>query len=126
MVIGGTILIIGLAVTLSTYNSASPGGSYTVMGGTILFGGIYFLGGLLAWLYWLLAGESSEYVFPKNLQKTEDYQGLGNEDIRATGDTKRRFPRTSKERRIEGIRRYKEKTPGVIIDADDEQTDEEA
>jgi len=46
MVIGGGIALIGLAVTIGTYSAAEGGGSYLIMWGPVIFGGIKFLQGL--------------------------------------------------------------------------------
>lgn len=46
MVIGGIICLVGVAITLGTYASATPGGRFTVAWGAILFGGIQFMRGL--------------------------------------------------------------------------------
>lgn len=46
MMIGGIVCLIGVAVTLGTYSSAAPGGSYLIAWGAILYGGIQFIRGL--------------------------------------------------------------------------------
>jgi hypothetical protein len=50
MIRGGVIMVIGLVVTIGTYEAASGGGSYVVAWGAILFGGADFLIGLFQML----------------------------------------------------------------------------
>ncbi|HEX2618173.1 MAG TPA: hypothetical protein VHL57_11565 [Flavobacteriales bacterium] len=46
MLIGGIILVIGIAVTVITHYNASGGGSYVVAWGAIIFGAIRFFSGM--------------------------------------------------------------------------------
>ena len=47
MLIGGSIALVGLAITIGTYSAASEGGGrYVVWWGAVIFGGIQFLKGL--------------------------------------------------------------------------------
>jgi len=46
MVTGGIVALIGIIVTVGSYEAASGGGTYVVAWGAILFGGIQFLRGL--------------------------------------------------------------------------------
>jgi hypothetical protein len=50
MIVGGLVAVLGLVITLGTYGAASAsegGGTYLVCWGTIVFGGLQFLRGLL-------------------------------------------------------------------------------
>lgn len=49
MIIGGLICVVGLIVTLGTYNIASPGGHFIVAWGAIVFGAIQFFRGVSEW-----------------------------------------------------------------------------
>jgi hypothetical protein len=46
MVIGGLICIVGIVVTVGSFNAARAGGSYVVAYGAIIWGGFQFLRGL--------------------------------------------------------------------------------
>ncbi len=49
MAVGGGFALVGLAITLATFNMASSGGSYFFAYGPILIGAIAFFRGLWAW-----------------------------------------------------------------------------
>lgn len=46
MGLGGAMFLVGLVITLATYGSADPGGTYTVMWGAMLFGLLWFIAGV--------------------------------------------------------------------------------
>jgi hypothetical protein len=46
MAIGGVICIVGLVITIGTYQAAQGGGRYVVAWGAIIFGGFQFFRGL--------------------------------------------------------------------------------
>jgi hypothetical protein len=53
MVIGAVICIIGLVVTIGSYSAASTspgGGRYVIAWGAVIFGGLQFVRGLIAYL----------------------------------------------------------------------------
>jgi len=49
MIIGGLVFVVGSIVTISTYTSASGGGTYVIAWGAIIFGAIQFFRGLSAY-----------------------------------------------------------------------------
>ena len=57
----GALITLGAGlITAITYMSAAPGGTYLVFSGAMVLGAIYFLLGLIGWMFSLLVNDGTD------------------------------------------------------------------